>query len=128
MSKSDTPTPMTGFECENCGKKFDAEQVINLNCTCDDCDDSIAAYTVDVAEYVVQLKAQLAAAEAKVQEATSLLGAIKCPYCNGAGGFQVSEDESVQCEWCGRRDILTANCGGGAAYPERAGWVKGRHD
>ena len=41
------------FECDNCGNKPTPSQVIDNHGQCEICGDTIIAYTVDTAEYIV---------------------------------------------------------------------------
>jgi len=43
------------FECDNCGNKPTPQEVIKHNGECAICGDSIIAYTVDTAEYIVAI-------------------------------------------------------------------------
>jgi len=45
------------FECENCGNKPTASEVIKHNGSCSICGDNVIAYTVDTAEYIIKLEA-----------------------------------------------------------------------
>jgi hypothetical protein len=43
------------FECDNCGNKPTPQQVIDYNGQCEICGDSIIAYTVDTAEFIINI-------------------------------------------------------------------------
>ncbi|MDA3808348.1 MAG: hypothetical protein PF440_10625 [Thiomicrorhabdus sp.] len=42
------------FECENCGNNPTPENVVKYGGSCEICGDSIIAYTVDTAEYIIK--------------------------------------------------------------------------
>ena len=44
------------FSCENCGNKPTPEKVLEHSGACEVCGDSIIAYTVDTAEYIIRMK------------------------------------------------------------------------
>jgi transcription initiation factor IIE alpha subunit len=43
------------FACENCGNKPTPEKVVEHSGSCEICGDTIVAYTVDTAEYIIQM-------------------------------------------------------------------------
>jgi len=43
------------FQCENCGNKPAPGKVIEYQGSCEICGDSIIAYSVDTAEYIVRM-------------------------------------------------------------------------
>lgn len=43
------------FECENCGHKPTAQQVIDSHGDCEKCGDTVITYTVDAAELILRL-------------------------------------------------------------------------
>jgi len=49
-----SPSP---FECENCGQKPTAQEVLDHHGDCAKCGDTVIAYTVDAAECIVRLMA-----------------------------------------------------------------------
>ena len=46
------------FECENCGFKPTAQEVLDHNAACPRCRDSVIAYTIDTAEYILKQRAR----------------------------------------------------------------------
>lgn len=50
------------FACENCGKKFLAKEVLQHDAYCP-CGETIIAYSIDAADHIAELEAQLAAAQ-----------------------------------------------------------------
>ena len=46
--------PKFPFECVNCGHKPTPQQVINHYGDCEKCGDTVMAFTVDTAEYIIQ--------------------------------------------------------------------------
>jgi hypothetical protein len=69
------------FECDNCGKKFDAAMALNLRMNCDKCKDNICAYNIDAAELIVNLQRQLAEAQARARELEAQENEM-CSICN----------------------------------------------
>lgn len=47
------------FECTNCGTKPTSEDVVRLGGICEVCNDTIIAYTIDTAELLIKLKAEI---------------------------------------------------------------------
>lgn len=47
------------FECENCGRKYTADEVLQSNGDCKRCKDTIRCYTIDSAEYIVKLENEI---------------------------------------------------------------------
>lgn len=45
------------FECNNCGAKPTADDVVRLNGNCDVCGDDIITYTIDAAELLIRIQA-----------------------------------------------------------------------
>jgi len=56
MKESDLKYKGLPFECENCGNKPTAEDVVKFKGACELCGESIVAYSVDTAELILKLK------------------------------------------------------------------------
>ena len=54
-SLPELPSPDTGpvFECENCGRKHTPQEVVATLACCVKCKDTVIAYAVDAAEYII---------------------------------------------------------------------------
>lgn len=64
------------FACENCGKKFLAKEVLQHDAYCP-CGETIIAYSIDAADRIAELEAQLAAERAHVKELQSIVRQLK---------------------------------------------------
>jgi len=53
------------FACDNCGHKPDAQEVIDHYGDCSKCGDTVKAFTVDAAEYILRSQAALRSAADK---------------------------------------------------------------
>ena len=49
---------LTPLECENCGRRPMPQDVIDYNGNCLGCGDNVIAYTIDTAEYIIQIKTE----------------------------------------------------------------------
>ena len=44
------------FECQNCGRKHTPSEVVEHKSSCVKCGDTVVAYSIDVAEYILRME------------------------------------------------------------------------
>ena len=84
---------LNAFQCQNCGRKSTATEVISTNANCPKCRDTIIAYTIDCARAIVELENRApSAVEEELREALTELVRIASGYSVPKGAFQAIED------------------------------------
>ena len=59
MTQEDLRDKGVPFVCNNCGARPTADDVVRLDGNCDVCGDEILAYTIEAAQMIIKLKAEV---------------------------------------------------------------------
>jgi hypothetical protein len=73
---------LNAFQCQNCGRKSTATEVISTNANCPKCRDTIIAYTIDCARAIVELENRApSAVEEELRECLDIAVKALRIYC-----------------------------------------------